>query len=124
LSIRFRATARALAGASGNTSPTTTNPPGPATNAEQKAEHTSQKAENAVEGAMEKGEDAIITAKVKSALIADEKVGAMGINVDTVNEKVFLKGTVKTAGQKKLAEQIAKKTQGVKGVSNQLKVAP
>lgn len=68
--------------------------------------------------------DAVITAKVKSALIADANVGATGINVDTKSGTVVLRGKVKTAAAKQAAVADAKKMQGVKTVIDQLAVAP
>lgn len=68
--------------------------------------------------------DAVITAKVKSALIADTKVGATGINVDTKSGTVVLRGTVSSAAAKTAAIADAKKMQGVKNVIDQLAVKP
>lgn len=68
--------------------------------------------------------DAVITAKVKSALIADTEVGATGINVDTKSGTVVLRGKVKTAAAKTAAVADAKKMQGVKNVIDQLAVTP
>jgi hyperosmotically inducible protein len=68
--------------------------------------------------------DVLITAKVKSALIADTQVGATGINVDTKSGTVVLRGKVKTAAAKQAAMADAKKMQGVKNVIDQLAVAP
>lgn len=68
--------------------------------------------------------DAVITAKVKSALIADTKVGATGINVDTKSGTVVLKGTVSSAAAKEAAVADAKKMEGVKNVIDQLTVKP
>ncbi len=42
--------------------------------------------------------------------------------MDVNNKVVTLRGTVETAEQKTEAEQIAKNTEGVKSVNNQLKV--
>jgi osmotically-inducible protein OsmY len=42
--------------------------------------------------------------------------------VDVTNNVVTLRGTVETAEQKTEAEQIAKNTESVKSVNNQLKV--
>jgi len=44
------------------------------------------------------------------------------INMDVKNNVVTLRGMVETAEQKTEAEQIAKSTEGVKSVNNQLKV--
>ena len=68
--------------------------------------------------------DAVITAKVKSAIIADTKVGATGVNVDTKSGTVVLKGTVSSAAAKAAAVADAKKMQGVKNVIDQLTVKP
>lgn len=65
------------------------------------------------------------TVDVKSALIADDRIDTSNINVDTDNDAntVLLKGTVPTAEQRRLAEQIA--GQHAKGykIINQLTVA-
>ncbi len=68
--------------------------------------------------------DAVITAKVKSAIIADTKVGATGINVDTKSGTVVLKGEVSSAAAKEAAVADAKKMQGVKNVIDQMTVKP
>ncbi len=68
--------------------------------------------------------DAVITAKVKSAIIADTKVGATGVNVDTKSGTVVLKGEVSSAAAKDAAVADAKKMQGVKNVIDQLTVKP
>ncbi len=53
---------------------------------------------------------AMETADVKTALMADTRVDASGINVDTSKDRktVTLNGTVPTAAQKVLAEEVAK----------------
>lgn len=68
--------------------------------------------------------DGLITAKVKSAIIADTKVGAHNLNVDTKSGVVVLRGNVKTEAAKAAAEADAKKMQGVTKVVNQLTVNP
>ena len=74
----------------------------------------------------EKTSAASNTVDVKSALIADGRVDASGINVDTSaqTKTVVLKGTVPSADQKTTAEAIARdKAEGYK-IVNQLTVAP
>jgi osmotically-inducible protein OsmY len=74
----------------------------------------------------EKTSAATNTVDVKSALIADGRVDASNINVDTSasTKTVVLKGTVPNAQQKVTAETIAKdKAEGYK-IVNQLTVAP
>jgi hyperosmotically inducible protein len=52
-------------------------------------------------------DDAILTGKVKAALLLDERIGATGINVNTVDGEVTLEGTVDSEIQCSLAEDIA-----------------
>jgi hyperosmotically inducible periplasmic protein len=63
--------------------------------------------------------DAGTTAKIKAKLIA---AGIIGTNVDTVNGAVTLKGHVDNAKEKALAEKIAKETEDVKSVKNELAI--
>jgi osmotically-inducible protein OsmY len=74
----------------------------------------------------EKTSAATQTVDVKSALIADGRVDASNINVDTsANTKtVVLKGTVPTAQQRATAEAIARDKAEGYTITNQLTVAP
>jgi hyperosmotically inducible protein len=67
-------------------------------------------------------DDAIITGKVKAALVEVEGVKVSDVNVDTVNGTVTLKGFVETPAQADHAIQLAQATEGVRGVSNQLAI--
>lgn len=67
-------------------------------------------------------EDAWIHTKIVAQLIGDSRTPERKINVDVVNNEVTLRGTVDTADAKAQAERIAKETEGVKKVVNQLKV--
>jgi osmotically-inducible protein OsmY len=69
-------------------------------------------------------DDAWIHTKIVAKLIADSDTPERKINVDVVNNVVTLRGQVDTAQAKTDAEKIAKETEGVKSVVNQLKVAP
>jgi osmotically-inducible protein OsmY len=64
------------------------------------------------------------TVDVKSALIADGRVDASGINVDTEasTKTVVLKGSVPSADQKSTAEQIAREQAKGYKIVNQLAV--
>ena len=66
--------------------------------------------------------DAWITTKVQAKYFLDAEVKGHEINVDTNNGIVTLKGTVENAQQKKEAEAIARDTEGVKRVVNQLTI--
>ena len=66
--------------------------------------------------------DAWITTKVKLALITTEDISAMKVNVDTVDGKVTLHGTVGTAAEKASAEKVARGIEGTRDVRNLLQV--
>jgi osmotically-inducible protein OsmY len=72
---------------------------------------------------MEAAADSWITMKVQSKYFLDADVKGSNIDVDTRDGIVTLKGTVENAAQKKMAEQIARETSGVKRVVNQLSVS-
>jgi hyperosmotically inducible protein len=61
-------------------------------------------------------DDAAITGKVKSALMAEPGIRSMKIDVDTKNGVVTLNGTVDTQDQKNRAMQVAQNVSGVKSV--------
>ena len=88
--------------------------------------NTVKGAEKDTEKVVEKTAAATQTVDVKSALIADGRVDASNINVDTSSstKTVVLKGSVPTAQQKTLAEQIAKDKAEGYTIQNQLTVAP
>ena len=68
--------------------------------------------------------DTTITAKVKSPLHENKITGGADIQVDTVAGVVTLKGMVPSADASATAQQVAKETNGVKGVKNQLTMVP
>jgi hyperosmotically inducible protein len=67
-------------------------------------------------------DDGIITARVKTALLADANVRGLKIGVETQKGEVRLSGAVDTSQQKELATQLARGIDGVRSVSNQLSV--
>ena len=67
-------------------------------------------------------DDAWIHTKIVAKLIANSKTPERKINVDVVTNAVTLRGTVESAEEKAEAEKIAKETDGVQKVTNQLKV--
>lgn len=69
-------------------------------------------------------DDSTVTAKVKSKLAADSPTSAIKIGVDTREGVVTLSGTVPTDTEKNKAEQLARNTDGVKRVTNDIKVDP
>jgi hyperosmotically inducible protein len=66
--------------------------------------------------------DAGITAKVKTKFLADTAISGLKIDVDTKDNVVTLSGTVPTAAEKRRAVEVARGTDGVKSVVDQLKV--
>ena len=67
-------------------------------------------------------EDAWIHTKLVAKLIGDSQTPERKINVDVVDGAVTLRGEVDTADGKTEAERLAKETDGVKSVKNELKV--
>ncbi|MDQ3195741.1 MAG: BON domain-containing protein [Pseudomonadota bacterium] len=72
--------------------------------------------------AREFASDAMITARVKTALLTDKRVDGLPIDVDTKNGVVTLKGAVDEAAQINQAERLAAGVEGVESVSNNLTV--
>lgn len=68
--------------------------------------------------------DAATTAAVKTKLLADTKVGGLGIDVDTKDNVVTLTGKVRTAAEKAEALRLARTTTGVKNVVDKLVIDP
>ena len=66
--------------------------------------------------------DAGITTAVKSKLAADDMVKAYKVDVDTANKVVTLSGVVETAAQRDRAVTLARNTEGVGDVIDQLRV--
>src|SRR5215475_10383759 len=66
--------------------------------------------------------DATVTTAVKNKLAAEPTTSAARINVDTANGTVTLSGSVPTAAEKSEAERIARNTQGVTQVVNNITV--
>ena len=69
-------------------------------------------------------DDAVITAKVKSSLLADSGTKGLRIDVDTKSGVVWLKGNVSSETERTLAQNLAAKVNGVKSVENKLVVKP
>jgi hyperosmotically inducible protein len=86
---------------------------------------TSGVGEAAKEAARDAGDalsDAGITTAVKTKLLADTDVSGLKIDVDTKDGIVTLIGDVGTPLEKKKAVEIARDTNGVKSVKDQLKI--
>ena len=73
-------------------------------------------------GAVDKVDDASITAKVNAALAADKDLKATKIDVDTKNGVVTLSGPAPSDGARERATEIARTVKGVSSVNNKLTV--
>jgi osmotically-inducible protein OsmY len=90
----------------------------------QAAEKIGEGAKKDASQAAATAEDTTMTGKVKGALMSADGVDSKGIDVDTRDKVVHLKGTVPTEDQKAKAEQIATNQVGTDfTVSNELTVA-
>jgi hyperosmotically inducible protein len=89
---------------------------------EQAATNIGNEAEQTANTVGEKIDDGVITTKVKSALLADDTVKGLDINVDTMNGTVTLNGTVDNQAQADRAVQVTQGIEGVANVQNNLKV--
>jgi osmotically-inducible protein OsmY len=94
-----------------------------------RADYTEENAREAREKAKGSGEtigdsldDAWIHTKIVAKLIGNSDTPGRKINVDVVKNVVTLRGAVDTAEQRAEAERVAKETEGVTRVVNQLKV--
>lgn len=87
--------------------------------AEKAGENLKEGAENAAEAAG----DATITTRVKGRLLADPEVKAVKIDVDTVGGVVTLTGTAATRAQAQEAVKLARNTEGVKSVVDNIQVS-
>jgi hyperosmotically inducible protein len=90
--------------------------------ADRKVDEAQKKASDATRDVGEATKDAALTAAVKTKFLADTKISGLKIDVDTHNNVVTLSGTVPTAAEKSLAAKVAKETDGVKSVVNNLKI--
>jgi osmotically-inducible protein OsmY len=69
-------------------------------------------------------DDATISAKVKTRLAGDTETSAIKIGVTTVKGVVTLSGVVPTDREKTKAEQVARETEGVTQVVNNITINP
>jgi hyperosmotically inducible periplasmic protein len=67
-------------------------------------------------------DDASITTKVKSVMVADTEVSALHISVDTIKGTVHLTGSANTQHESDKAAMIARNVAGVKSVDNDIHV--
>ena len=94
---------------------TACNKPGPAEEAGRKIDKSTEHAAHAVS-------DADITTKVKMALMMRDGLDSLTISVTTQTGVVTLSGSVASAAQSKLAQQLALAVDDVTSVTNKLSI--
>lgn len=67
-------------------------------------------------------DDTVITAKVKAAIMGDESLKVMEINVETFKGVVQLSGFVKSPADIDRAVDVARNVKGVKSVKNDIRL--
>ena len=65
-------------------------------------------------------DDSAVTTKVKAKFAEDPTVSAMAIKVDTMKGVVQLSGFAKSGEERMMAERLARQTNGVQGVRNDI----
>ena len=90
--------------------------------AEAKTDSAQKKAGDAADRSGDAISDAAVTTAVKTKLMADSDVSGLKIDVDTNNGVVTLNGTIANAAERRKAIQIARDTNGVKSVKDNLKI--
>ncbi len=65
-------------------------------------------------------DDSVVTTKVKAKFADDPTVSAMAIKVDTMKGVVQLSGFAKSADERMMAERLARNTNGVTDVRNDI----
>jgi len=69
-------------------------------------------------------DDATITTKIKTRFVDNKDINTLSIKVETLNGTVMLSGFAKNATEKDTAESIARRTEGVKMVKNEIAIRP
>jgi hyperosmotically inducible protein len=69
-------------------------------------------------------DDTTMTTRVKTAMLNDESVGGLRVDVDTFKGVVTLSGRVKSQAEKDRAISIARSTSGVVEVKDALQIEP
>ena len=92
--------------------------------AQNAASDTGDAIEQAYHGAVTALSDTVIAAKVKHALHTNKPTNSSGLQVHTAAGVVTLTGTVSSPDVSTTAERLAKQTEGVKEVRNELTMSP
>lgn len=90
--------------------------------ARQAAQDIQAAGSNAADAMARGAADATITAKVNAALVADDQLKALSIDVDTTNGRVQLTGTAPSPEARERATTLARAVDGVIEVDNRLSI--
>ena len=90
--------------------------------ASDKMDKATDKVKETTTEAKEAVSDSWLTSKTKIALFADDRVKGRDVRIETVNGEVFLRGKIDSEEAKAAAAEVAKGTEGVKSVKNDLQV--
>jgi len=80
------------------------------------------KTAQATDAAVRAIEDGRLTTKIKAKMALDDSVKANGLNVDTKDGVVTLKGEVRSEAERQRAVALARETAGVSQVIDQLRI--
>jgi hyperosmotically inducible protein len=83
---------------------------------------TAEAARATAQDAKEALDDGALTAKIKAKMALDDTVKALDINVDTRDGAVTVRGKVRSAAERDRALQLARETNGVRRVVDQLTI--
>jgi hyperosmotically inducible periplasmic protein len=83
-----------------------------------------EKVDKAIAKTADVAKDAAVTASINAELARDPGLSALSINVDTTAGRVLLKGKAPDSAAVERATAIARRTDGVVSVDNQLTVEP
>ncbi len=78
--------------------------------------------DNKKQSAGEYVDDAVVTTKIRAAIVAEKNLSNFDIGVETIDGVTTLTGAVDTDEQKQAAERVTKEVEGVRRVNNDLKV--
>lgn len=133
--LALLAGAALMAGCNRPNDTTTARADAPAVQAERSAEQAADKARDAAREAGQsvgqaadavgnKARDVAITTEVNMRLARDPSLSALGINVDTSEGRVVLRGSAPDTAARTRASELARGVDGVRDVVNELSVQP
>lgn len=92
------------------------------TTARQAGNTAREKTQQAADATMRAIDDGRLTAKIKAKMALDDSVKALDLNVDTTGGIVTVKGEVRSEAERQRALALARETEGVGKVIDQLRI--